>query len=127
MLSRLAFCPARPGSPAGNRIVRVPGSRRNWRLLDQGGEDRDPAAAMRAWLDRGDPGREPVAVLGCCEGGQCAGLAFLLRRAGRGVFLGLAHRVDLVRAGREDAAAVQGLVAGCPELPGMGLAADFGY
>ena len=34
---------------------------------------------------------------------------------------------DLVKTGREDTAAVQGLVAGRPELPGMGLAADFGH
>jgi hypothetical protein len=79
-------------------------------LLDQGGEDRDPAAAVRAWLDRGDPGGRGVgAVLGCCERGQRAGLACLLRRAGR-----------------EDTAAVQGFVAGRPELAGIRLAADFG-
>ena len=82
---------------------------------------------MRAWLDRGDPGRDPAAKLGCRERGQRAGLTGLLSRAGRSVFLGFAHRVDLVRAGREDTAAVQGFVAGRPELPGMGLAADFGY
>jgi hypothetical protein len=61
------------------------------------------------------------------ERGQRAGLACLLRRAGRGALLGLAYRVDLVTAGREDTAAVQGSVAGRPELPGMRLAADLGY
>jgi hypothetical protein len=49
------------------------------------------------------------------------------RRAGRGPLLGLAHSLDLVKAGREGTAAVQGFVAGRPELPGMRLAADFGY
>jgi hypothetical protein len=55
---------------------------RNRRLLDQSGEDRHPAAAMRAWLDCGDPGRDAVAVLGGRERGQRAGLTCLLRRAG---------------------------------------------
>ncbi|HUY48801.1 MAG TPA: hypothetical protein VMV92_24305 [Streptosporangiaceae bacterium] len=66
-------------------------------------------------------------MLGCCEGSKGAGLAGLLRRACCGALLGLAHRVDLVKAGCQDAAAVQGLVAGCPEPAGLGLVADFGY
>jgi hypothetical protein len=82
---------------------------------------------VRAWLDRGDPGGRGVgAVLGCGERGQRAGLACLLRHACSGALLGLAYRLDLVKAGSQDTAAAQGFVTGCPELPSMRLAADLG-
>jgi hypothetical protein len=77
---------------------------------------------MRAWLDRGDPGRGVGAVLSCHERGQRAGLACLLRRAGRCSLLGFAYRFDLVKAGSQDTAAVQGFVTGRPELPGVASA-----
>src|SRR5712691_6511922 len=65
---------------------------------DEGVQDRDLAAAVRACLDRGDPGPHTAVVLGGGEGGQRPRLACLLRRASRGALLGISDRVDLIRA-----------------------------
>ncbi len=64
---------------------------------------------MRAWPDRGDPGGRGVgAVPGCRERGQRAGLACLLRRAGRGARSSASRTATVISA------------AGRPDSPDLG-------
>src|SRR5260370_4649028 len=85
---------------------------------DEGGEDCDLVAAVRAWLDRGYPGRDAAVLLGCGERGQRPCLARLLRRACCGMPLGVPDRVHLINAGGRPPTRAAGPVGRLPRLAG---------